>query len=45
MSQANYGRHFSRKEKEIDKEMMADANYPLYRAPFYPNIFRMKKIR
>ncbi len=23
----------------------SDADYPLYRAPFYPNIFRMKKIR
>lgn len=27
------------------KELEADANYPLYQAPFYPNIFRMKKIR
>ena len=25
--------------------MHSDAGYPLYRAPFYPNIFRMKKIR
>jgi len=27
------------------KAFQSDANYPLYHAPFYPNIFRMKKIR
>ena len=27
------------------EEMVSDAEYPLYRVPFYPNIFRMKKIR
>jgi len=26
-------------------KIQSDADYPLYRAPFYPNIFRMKKIR
>ena len=32
--------------RQVSKEYLADdANYPLYRAPFYPNIFRMKKIR
>ncbi len=38
ISEADY-RHVS-KEYQAD-----DANYPLYRAPFYPNVFRMKKIR
>ena len=28
-----------------EKDLESDAAYPLYRAPFYPNIFRMKKIR
>ena len=28
-----------------ENAMESDANYPLYRVPFYPNIFRMKKIR
>ena len=27
------------------KAFESDVNYPLYHAPFYPNIFRMKKIR
>lgn len=27
------------------KAFESDASYPLYQAPFYPNIFRMKKIR
>ncbi len=43
VSESNYGRHFS--QKEIDMEKQSDADYPLYHAPFYPNIFRMKKIR
>lgn len=50
----NDGEGFSVKEHAISesdyrylgKEVReSDANYPLYRAPFYPNIFRMKKIR
>ena len=43
VSQANYGSRSGR--QEVDKYMQSDADYPLYRAPFYPNIFRMKKIR
>jgi signal peptidase I len=32
--------------RHMGKEMReSDADYPLYRAPFYPNISRMKKIR
>jgi len=45
VAQSNYGRRFSPMDKETDKEMQSDADYPLYKAPFYPNIFRMKKIR
>lgn len=50
----NDGEGFSVKEHAISesdyrylgKEARdSDASYPLYRAPFYPNIFRMKKIR
>ena len=38
VSESDY-KHFGEKAFE------SDANYPLYHAPFYPNIFRMKKIR
>ena len=27
------------------EQMVSDADYPFYRVPFYPNVFRMKKIR
>ena len=34
-----------REYNERSADMQSDAAYPLYRAPFYPNIFRMKRIR
>ena len=41
VSESNYRRHSGQKNSDLQ----SDADYPLYQAPFYPNIFRMKKIR
>lgn len=38
ISESDY-RHLSK------EQMQSDADYPFYHVPFYPNIFRMKKIR
>ena len=47
-SLSDYGDTRSKDRKyleALEAKMKVDTDYPLYRAPFYPNIFRMKKIR
>ena len=45
-SPSDYGDPRNERDLEqLEARMKIDTDYPLYRAPFYPNIFRMKKIR
>ncbi len=45
-SSSDYGEPRNKQDQEqLNAKMKVDTDYPLYRAPFYPNIFRMKRIR
>lgn len=44
ISKEDYKRPWTSGEDPVST-MKSDSEYPLYRAPFYPNIFRMKRIR